>query len=1132
MTPTEILNYLYAEGAVLSVKNGELSISAPDDILSDTLLETIKTNKSALIDLISLLDSQLQADLSVQQVDRTETYDCDVSLAQQRMLFMEALSDRNSYYNIPVAYKISGILNLEALKKSLLALIKKHHVLRAIYKLHEDVFVQRVCEPREDFIAHRSLINKSNKDQELSQILVQDANYAFNLEHELPIRVSLIQISQNDFVLSINIHHIAADGWSARTIVRDISEAYAGYNQNLSIPEDKVLQYADYTNWQAKWLNSDLFLAAKTYWLHSLSGAPLLHSLPTDFSRPGLPSIAGDIYRHKLSKDLSSRIDTCARQYCTTSFVLFQAIFAAWLARYSDETDIVFGTVSANRQPVDFVNTVGLFANTLVLRYLVDDDISFIALLQQAIKVSDGAFRFQQFPFDYLVDELQPARSLGYNPLVQIMLVMQEQAAGLLTLENAAVTMLDQFQSVAKFDLTLHVSAAPDGYSFAWEYKTALFKQSTIENFSYYIENLLEQCLQFPERKVAYIAFEREQQLLDVIDAKSFGTPLSIYELFEKQLDCNPHAIAICEGEVAVSYCELAQMVNSVTQSLSLDFHGVTSSMRIGVCMEKSLELIVSLLTIFKLGAVYVPMDPHYPKERLEYMVRDSGIKLLLSTKHTQLLNKLDGISSLRFIDDLMNNKLAPDCRSTYDIKKPAYIIYTSGSTGLPKGVLVSQESLFYSLCSNKNNMDINQNDLMPTIGSQAFGVSLLEILLPLISGGSVQILNRSQVIDIELFIDKTKNVSVLHAVPSLMRRWLEFVIAQHVEHSYTKLRLLLVGGEAVPADLLKKIKNTFPHVRLLELYGMTESAVVCSSYEVNDELSAHYCIGKPNKNSQFYVLNRHGRQQPVGVPGELHIGGLSLADEYINQPEMTAEKFIKDDAVTGGYLYKTGDRVRLLSDGNYEFLGRVDHQVSLRGVRIELGEVEALALSVQGVKQAVASVMTIGEEKALILYYTMAHKENTNSNLTDAIREYFKRHLPDYMRPSVIQYIDSFPLNANGKIDRKNLPEIQSTKIFATPETEIEQRMLKIWNDILQIDEICIDSNFFDIGGNSLMASKLAIKIRAEFSILFPMVGLFEAQSIRSCAKYVEKLMQEHYARLMVSDLNDSSCFDDELII
>lgn len=1133
MNPNELLMELLQRQVALQQIDGELVIEAPENALTDRLINEIRIHKSALIKLLNELNKSREISNNVTKRQRGNSYEAPCSLAQQRMLFLEQLAGNQSYYNVPVAFRFSGSLNIEALEFALNSLLKKHDILRTRYTQRNGTYFQCV----DPFIASRLPIHElrsfENPLEELPALLRSAVDYAFDLSAEWPIKSSLFRLAENDFVLSINVHHIAVDGWSAKRVIEEIRAGYLQFiHQQVDSDAESQLQYSDFVEWQNHWLSSEGYQSAKTYWLNHLRGAPELHSIPLDFIRPHTQDVNGDSYFSPLQASTVELIEKAAKQYRTTPFIVLQTIYSALIARYSGETDIVFGTAAANRYPIEFVNSIGLFVNTLVLRFSVDDACSFERLLEQAISTNDNANKYQQFPFDTLVEELHPARSSGYNPLVQLMIVMQDDSALELSLPSIDVKPIPQFQHVAKFDIALHIHRQTTGMTLRWEFATSLFKASTIKQLSANFERLLVKALSNPQQALDSIDLvdELPTDALSVLTSQ-FSSPLCAHQLFESQVEQHPHAIAVRSPDGDITYSELDKKANSLAHFLSNHQGGNVG--HIAVCLEKSVDLLIAMMGIWKAGGVYVPIDPHYPSERLQFMVEDAKAPILIERDRSA--QKIAVSKEVEVIDIATMLKTENGgCTFDRQIENPAYVIYTSGSTGKPKGVLVSHRALFYSLMANKELMGFNSFDVMPTIGSQAFGVSLLEILLPLISGASVQIIRKSDVSDLQRLVEVTNQVTVLHAVPSLMQQWLDHISTNPSEKIYPHLRLLLVGGESVPDKLLKQIRQWRPSVELIELYGMTESTVVCCSYTPSEDTVANYCIGKPHKNSRFYVLNRSGQRQPIGIPGELHIGGLSIATEYLFQPELTAERFVSLPHRSTERIYKTGDRVRQLEDGNFEFLGRVDHQVSLRGARIELGEIEAIVTNTHGVKRGVASVLTLDNgDRTLILYLTIHGDVESPDALKALIKEKCAAHLPDYMRPSIIEILEQFPLNPNGKVDRKKLPKPNITSEITRPKNDIERRLLSLWESVLPVQDISTNANFFEIGGHSLMATKLLSKIRSEFEVSIAISDVFHHPTIQQCAQLIESSLRAKYATLLTQPSTVANSPDeDEFII
>ena len=1144
MTAQQLLSFLLHHGVDISVVDGSLAIDAPEDFLDDTLVSQIRANKAEMIALLALLDGGEKPYADPSKAEWPSSYTFPASAAQQRMLLMEELAQGQSYYNIPVAYKLTGELNHVALEQAFTQLLAVHDILRTSYKSEEQGYLQVVSAPAPVDIHQQDLTIAQNRPQALSEALGREANHNFDLHSGWPIRVALLKLDENVHVLSINIHHIAADGWSARRLLDCICQSYTASvnNENLSITRD--YQYADYVQWQSGWLQSEQYKQSLNYWLETLAGMPQVHSLQADFIRPSMQSVSGIRYEQVLNTSTVELISDRARQLKTTPFVVLQAMFALMLNKYSASDDIVFGTAVANRRPIDFVNTVGLFVNTLVLRHNVDQNLTVNALIEQCKKVSDEAFAHQQIPFDTLVDKINPIRSLGLNPLVQIMLVLQDDASDNFSLGELKTEALAQGQDVAKFDLALHVKVSEHGLSCYWEYNQSLFKAEKIHLMAEHFDQLLNSGLARPEQKLNDVSLIDESSIPNDLELSYFAEPQCIHRLFEAQARQNPDAAAVLAKGENLSYRQLDQRARTLAAVLYSD--GVKPLDRIAVCMEKSCDLVVAMMAIFKLGATYVPLDPYYPESRLAHMLQDSEVKVVLTHKGVQLPSDLAELVRLFPVDEpgLFTAELMAkaDVDFTFnadDISAPAYIIYTSGSTGKPKGVLVSHKSLFYSLQANGERMHFSRRDSMPTIGSQAFGVSLLEILLPLSFGAAIQIVNKSAVVELDQLLDITNDCSVLHAVPSLMRQWIDALNStENQGDRYPNLRLLLVGGEAVPEGLLQLVMKSLPGVRLLVLYGMTESAVVCSSYEPSGENMHHNCIGRAHPNSQFFVMNAQGQIQPRGIAGELYIGGASLAHGYVNKPDITAQAFVDHPYKTGEKLYKTGDSVRLLADGNHAFLGRVDHQVSLRGVRIELAEIEHLVAGLDAVRQAVAHVAQLPNgEQTLVLYFTKVNNtaannsgfNNTGVDLSGDIRQYLRGQLPEYMQPSILQCLDVFPLNPNGKVDRKQLPAPVFQHECVEPEGESEVRMLRLWKAILGAEKLGVTDNFFEVGGHSLLATQLANKIRSEFSLSLQLSEFFEAATVRSCAQLIDKKQTQFYARTLISRDGDTS---EELLI
>ena len=1101
MNATSVLTVLFNKGVHVSTQDDELVVDAPQGALEESDIMLIREHRDDIVELLRQIQLQREAPEPARRAAQPGT--AALSAVQQNVLLMESLAPGMPYGNIPLAFRIDGPVDREALARALGDVIGEHEILRTTYPANGAGFVQAIHAPGAGVIAFEDVSMGADPEAALANTLARHESRLFDLSKDAPLRVLLIKLGEHRHALSLIFHQVAMDGHSGQLFLRYLSESYR--RAVAGLPPAAAFdgfQYADFADWQARNARTAAQAQSVEYWRTALRGAPALHGLPGDFVRPVRQAFAGRTHEMSLAAADYAQVEQFARDHETSVFTVLQAAFALLVSRYSGEDDVVIGTAVANRTRREFFGTLGNLVNTLAFRFDLAGRRDFTALVMHAREVIDAAMSHQQVPFNLIVDEVRPPRSVSHNPLVQLMLVIQEEEQTRLDLTGCTVTPLFRDPGIAKFDLTLHVYKQQGGAALRFEYNTALFRESSVAAFARHFVELLRRCTAEPERDLSAIALRVDTESVSAVDPRRFPAPVCVHELIARQVRATPRRVAVRDARGELSYAELDRQAGVIAAHLRA--HRVPGRpLRVAVCTERSALLVVALYATLKAGGVYVPLDPAYPAARLDYMLGDSGVSLVL----TQGASKPETTLPMFDLAELLQTPVptGDESQVSDDPASPAYVIYTSGSTGRPKGVLVSHQSLFYSLLANKEVMGFAPADVMPCLGSQAFGVSLLEILVPLVSGASVRMLARDVVRDLDLLIAATQDATVLHAVPSLMSRWLERV-REAPEGAYPKLRLLLVGGEAVPDDLLRAIRRWRADVELIELYGMTETAVVCASYRPDDAFTAHHCVGRPHPTTSFHVLNGALQTQPRGVPGELHIGGLSLATEYLNQPGLTAERFIPDPSNPDARLYKTGDRVRMLADGQLEFLGRVDHQVSLRGVRIELGEIEALLATHPAIRKAVAHVMTLASgERTLCAFYT-THAPADEVALAEALREHLSRDLPDYMRPTVFQHLETLPLNPNGKVDRKQLPVPRPRARAAQPAPGTEQELAKLWGEQLKTPDIGAESNFFEIGGNSLLATQVVNRARGHFGIELPVTALFESPTIRALAAQIDQ--------------------------
>lgn len=1134
MNAVTVLNDLLQRGINLRIHEGSLQIDAPKGALTETDIKLIQEAKS---EILLLIDRENVDGLHIH--DRV-TDTAELSPVQESMLLLDSMSGNIPYSNNCYGFSIDGPLNKQVMERTLYSIYADTEILRTVYQMQNDRKTQVILDPSRSNIVFEDLLGNLNSEQTVRTILSRETDYIFDLTSEAPIRVCLIRLDHQKFLLTFNIHQICNDGIGAVNFFKNLSVRYNLLMSGAEAPRaNSGYQYRDYIAWFDGFKLRPVYHQSREYWARQLSGLPELHAFPTDFIRPSVQTFAGATYIQCLDGDTETKMDRFAAENSTTLFTVLQATLACLIAKYSDQSDIVIGTAAANRPLPEIQDMMGCFVNTLPFRYRLDMTWTVPELISHVREIIRTGLKHQSVSFDSIVNMINPRRSFSYNPLVQIMLVQQDDRDDDLTLRDTTVNRFQHQPDISRFDLTLHIYRKRNGVELHWEYSTELFHEATIERLALHFVTVLRHMMRNPESPLSRLSFyNKEPDTLSRKHVDDFPPPVMIHRLFERMSDATPSKVALRHDTGVKTYAELEAEANKLARWLRSQQGNNSAQLRVGVCMEKSPLLVTCMLAVFKAEGIYIPLDPSYPTERVRFMLSDSAVDILLTApgfdtaKTSDIHARLQDASKvIATVTDASRLPVEQGRSEANPTDNPAYIIYTSGSTGKPKGVVVPHKSLFYSLHSNSRAMGISATDSIPSIGSQAFGISLLEILLPLISGGSVQLLSHDNVRDLDILIDKTRNVSVLHAVPSLMDKWLDRVEEHFME--YPNLRLLLVGGEAVPDKLLRRIHAWRADIKLLELYGMTESTVVCSSYSPGEDYAANYCIGMPHDTSRFYVLNDYLQLQPEGVPGQLYIGGKCLALGYLNQPELSAEKFIDNPFVNGEKLYKTGDRVRRLKDGKYEFLGRTDNQVNLRGVRIECGEIEALLTEHEYVAKAIVHVMTLEHgEPTLIAFVQPAQDNISEANLFQMLRSILENNLPDYMRPTVYQCVQSFPLNPNGKVDRKLLPKPTMEFSDAIPETATELKLHDLWAGFFGLDKIAVDANYFEIGGNSLLAAKIINKIKNIYSVEMSLTAIFEAPTIRSLSTIVDNRIEEKLISSLVYESTSDKLLADELLI
>ncbi|PSB52343.1 non-ribosomal peptide synthetase [Chamaesiphon polymorphus CCALA 037] len=1057
-----------------------------------------------------------------------DTLPIPLSFAQQRLWFLDRLAGGSHTYNMPLALRLSGVLDTGALQHCLSQLVERHEALRTHFATIDGSAVQIVTPHLEIPMQEIDLqsLNESTQSTQVQRLAIQEAQQPFDLATGPMLRVKLLKLAATENVLIFNMHHIISDGWSMGILVREVTSLYQAYitNTPVTLPELPI-QYPDFAHWQRQWLTGDVLQAQVDYWKAHLAGAPPLLELPTDHPRPAIQSFQGSQLNFNISVELTEQLEQLSRQQGVTLFMTLLGAYAVLLSRYSGDRDIVIGSPIANRNRGETENLIGFFVNTLALRIDLSDNPSFEQLLGRVRQVALGAYGHQDLPFEKLIEELQPQRSLSHNPLFQVMFVLQNAPMRALELGNLQLEPLESETTIAKFDLTLTLEEAATGLVGSWEYNSDLFERETIDRLNSHFQVLIEGIIDRPAQQIQALpllsAAERQQLLVEWNDtAVAYPDDKCIHHLFEEQVEKTPDAVAVVFEDEQLTYQQLNQRANQLAHHLQ--GLGVKPEVLVGICVERSLAMVVGLLGILKAGGAYVPLDPSYPPERLSYMLADAGVEVLL-TQQDSLASLPAHSARLVCVDtdwDSIAQASDTNLCSGVVATNLAYVIYTSGSTGLPKGVQIEHRSLGNLTLAQRQLFALTPSSRILQFASLGFDASVWEIFMAVTTGARLILGTAAALMPGEDLAQMLQHSAATHVTlpPSVLA-------VLPTDKLLPALGQMIVAGEA---GSLAVVAPWSVGRRLFNAYGPTE-ATVCATVAQIVAGSERLPIGTPIANTQIYILDRDLQPVPIGVSGELHIGGDSLARGYLNRPDLTAAKFIphpfSDDE--SARLYKTGDLGRYLPDGNIEFLGRIDNQVKIRGFRIELGEVEAVLSAHPQVQQAVVIDMEdrAGNQRLVAYLVRATADESLNSS---QVREYVKHRLPAYMVPAAIVTLDSIPLTPNGKVDRKALPipdgEISRMHEYVAPRTPSEEIIANIFASVLSVRTVGIYDNFFDLGGHSLLAIQLVSRIQQHFQINLPLAILFESPTVEQLAIVIDSPLSTKLWSSLVSIQSDGS--------
>jgi amino acid adenylation domain-containing protein len=1056
-----------------------------------------------------------------------------LSFAQQRLSFIDQFAPGNVGYNISATVRLRGPLHSEALERSLDLVIRRHEVLRSVFPIIDGRAVQLVNEPVPFSMPLVDLKDwpADTRDARVLELATNESRGVFDLASGPLFRATLLRLGHEEHVLLLTMHHIVSDEWSVGVLVREIASSYEAYaNGEEPALAQLPIQYADYAAWQREWLQGEVLQTQVSYWREQLADAPSILELPADHPRPASRSFQGKSLPFALSTELTEGLKQLSRSEGVTLFMLLTAAFQTLLQRYSQQQQISIGTPVAGRTRTETEPLIGFFVNTLVLRTDFAGDPTFAELLKRVKTVALGAYAHQEVPFERLVEELEIERSLSHTPLFQVMFAMQNMAAPTLRLPQLELEVLETERETTQFDLVLFMAEAGERLVGQIEYGTDLFEAATIKRMAEHFERLLRGIVAEPQQRISRLPLlseaEREQLLVEWNQtAREFGPQQCVQQLIAEQAARQPNAVAVRCGDERLTYGELNERANQLAHYLNS--LGVGTESLVAICLERSVEMIVTLLGILKAGGAYLPLDPEYPAERLRYMIEDAGVKVALTQQRLSSRLQDTGVEWIAVDDEWA--RIATQPRENPANMQPeslAYVIYTSGSTGMPKGVMITNQSLTNYALTMMHCIGLEPDQRMLEFASLSFDASVVQIF-PALLGGATVVIDRSinKLSNRELLsLCEQQEITVLDLPAAYWRQWVDDLAQQEVRLG-ASLRVFMTGGETLPGATLRQWSQLVDHTAsFINSYGPTEATVGATVYCTDSDQTASFdvpavSIGRPLANVKVYLLDSHLQHVPVGVAGDLYVGGVGLGRGYLKRPELTAEKFIPNPfaKTPGERLYKTGDLARYLPDGQIDFLGRKDHQVKIRGFRVELGEIETLIRRHHGIKEAAVIVKEDKRgDKRLVAYYVSSSDVVFT---THDLKNHLKESLPEYMVPSAFISLEAMPLSSSAKIDRQALAasehDYDAGETFAASRTPTEEIVAGQWADVLDIPQVGIHDDFFDLGGHSLLATQLISRLREVFQVELPLRHLFESPTVAGIAALIDQASITQTARI-----------------
>ncbi|HZD48843.1 MAG TPA: amino acid adenylation domain-containing protein [Silvibacterium sp.] len=1051
------------------------------------------------------LSNGVRQRIQAERKERSPAPGNPLSRSQQRLWFLNQLDPENAVYNIAVALTVDGPLRREVLERSLKLLVERHESLRTRFLQEEGVPYAIVEDARDwqaEFVDY-SFLPRDMQQDEVLRFAQEAARTPFSLERGSLCRATLLRKSPDQHVIVLVMHHIISDGWSLGVLAHELGSIYQSLARGRECPLAPLqFQFRDFVAWEQQEAESS-YAADLQYWRQQLAGELPLLELPADRVRPSVQSFNGRRVTTYISAELAEQLQRVGRGQNATFFMVLLAAFKVLLLQYSGQEDILVGTPTAGRLKREFEGLVGFFINNLVLRTGLNGNPSFDELLQRVRRTSLEAFEHQGIPFDQLVEVLQPERSLDRSPIFQVMFTLQNAPLPRLRLDDMEMKPLD-FQSLhARYDLAVDIYLLEGKYRCDFEFSTDIYEENTVLQMQRHYLRLLETVASEPATPVRALSLLSEAERHQIVEEWNRTTmPLppsaTVAEWFQAQAAKSPDGRALVFGERSLTYAALDAESSKLAGVLRS--HGVARGTVVGVFLHRSPEMVVALLGILKAGGAYLPLDPQLPAQRIEFLIADAVVPLIVT--QTELRDSLSDSGAALLMIDQISEGFEQPLTDKPDSEDLACLIYTSGSTGNPKGTEISHGALVNLLASMLREPGLTSEDTLVAITTLSFDIAGLEIFGPLVCGATLVVASREQVLDPELLAGLLEEsaATVMQATPSTWR-----MLVEAGWMGRANLRMWC-GGEALRPDLADSLLARGRE--LWNLYGPTETTIWSAAHRVKSGEDP-ILIGKPIGNTEMYILGPELQPVPIGVSGELYIAGAGVARGYWKRPELTEARFVPDpfDPVPGRRMYRTGDLARYRRDGQIQLIGRTDHQIKLRGHRIELGEIEVVIERHPEVLQAVVALHGDGSSQQLTAYI----KPSDGAVNAASLRAWLQERLPDYMVPSAFVPLAEIPLTPNGKVDRKRLPKPkastrETSPPIASPRNRLEERLAQIWSEILRVDRVGVRDNFFDLGGHSLLLIRVHARLRQELDSDVAVIDLFRYPTVESMASWLNR--------------------------